>query len=128
MSDTSFGFGAARQKRTDKSKEPSPKERRLNLGDLKERPPLAPEDTGTIDKVDQVAERVGFPSREATARPEPDQPLRRKGRKIRAKGQVNIQGPKEVLAQFIQYCEDNDLAYWEAIEKMLAENRQNPKL
>jgi len=133
MSDTSFGFGAARKKRSGKSKEPSPKEsspseRRLNLGDLKGRRPLAPEDAETIAKVDQVAERVGFPSREATPAQESDQPLRRRTRKSRPKAQLNIQGPKEVLSDFIQYCEENDISYWEAIEQMLAKNRQTPKL
>lgn len=133
MSDNAFGFGAARKKRSEKTKEPSPKEpspseRRLNLGDLKGRRSLAPEDAETIAKVDLVAEKAGFPSREATPAQEPDQPLRRKRRKSRPKAQLNIQGPKDVLTEFIQYCEENDISYWEAIEQMLAKNRQTPKL
>tara|TARA_R110002073_G_scaffold320632_1_gene496147 strand:+ start:825 stop:1112 length:288 start_codon:yes stop_codon:yes gene_type:complete len=88
-----------------------------------------PIDEETLAKTDEVAEETGFPSREAledaviAESTGEEEGLRRK-RKSKPKGQLNVQGPKDVLEKFIAYCDEADLSYWEGIEQLLKKVRR----
>jgi len=63
---------------------------------------------------------LGFVPREGTAQPAPRagrKPGRRKGE---PKTQILISGPARVIDAFRDYCEADELTYWEAIERWLS--------
>ena len=72
---------------------------------------------GIRQKSDAVAKAHGFTSRE------PAQPvLLKKRRRVQHEepvDQLSIRGPVRVLNGFIDYCEANQLSYWEAMEQLV---------
>ena len=123
---SNFGFGDARKKKGTDQEKASPDRRKLALEGFKPKTGQPPVDEVTLAETDKVAEESGFPSREAksiensleNSSQEPS--LRRKRKsKARAKGQLNIQGPKDTLEKFIDFCDTAELSYWEGIEQLL---------
>jgi len=70
---------------------------------------------------DRLAEGLGFTSREQSARPVVLK-KRRRVHHTEPVDQLSIRGPVRVLNQFIEHCEHHNLAYWEALEKLLDTN------
>jgi hypothetical protein len=72
--------------------------------------PASPPAMEEATKVDQVAERHDFVSREPAQRIQIQrEPL----------DQVLLKGPLSVISRFKLYCQDNRLSYWRGIDELL---------
>ena len=75
------------------------------------------------DLADRIAKSQGFTSREAAAAPAAPVLMKKRRRIQHAEpvDQLSIRGPVRVLNDFIDYCEDNKLSYWEGMERLVSE-------
>jgi len=75
---------------------------------------------------DRLAKSQGFTSREAAPAPAPVPAapmLMKKRRRVQHAepvDQLSIRGPVRVLNDFIDYCEEHKLSYWEGMERLVA--------
>lgn len=128
---STFGFDRGKRKKEEGSSSEKPGDRSLELSGFTTKTNTPPIEEKTLREADAVAADVGFPSREPSppeAETEPPQPvpplLRRKRAPSRPKGQLNIQGPADVLQEFIEYCEENNVTYWEALEQLVPKKKR----
>lgn len=71
---------------------------------------------GRAEMADKVAKSLGFESREQKTLV---LKKRRRTHHDEAVDQLSIRGPVRVLNDFITYCENEHLSYWEAMERLL---------
>ncbi|AQU89373.1 hypothetical protein D3W54_15940 (plasmid) [Komagataeibacter medellinensis] len=63
----------------------------------------------TLEKVDRVAEKLGFASREG----------RKRRNAVGPTMPVNVKLPEDTYNAFLKFCDDNELTYRKGIEKLL---------
>lgn len=76
-----------------------------------------PEALGVKSKLaslDRVAEKHGFPSRQA-----PEEKLVRRRRDVGPSAQLNVKCPIPIYNRFIRFCDQERLSYWEGLERLL---------
>ncbi|HQT89961.1 MAG TPA: hypothetical protein PK677_15710 [Acidiphilium sp.] len=101
MSDDTFGFGKAGA---------GPLSKRL----AQIKPSGDNERAATdLQAIDEAGQRAGFTSREPG--PAPFRRVKTIGPTI----QLNTRAPEDVAIRFIQFCEQNRLAYWEGILELM---------
>ena len=107
MSDT-FGFEEAAAKKTTK-------DRLANI-----RPSSEPAREVSIQRIDAIADRAGFPSREALPMPTATRSLpRRKKKNDEPRVHFHMHIPETEAAAFIKFCDDNRYSYWEALTELM---------
>lgn len=95
-------------------------------------PTPIPEDDGeVIARADRAAADLGFvhrPASPAAAAPQPPAPvyapaprLQRKQKELEPRGQLTVRGTMRSLKRFIDYCDEQELSYGEAIDRLLDE-------
>lgn len=95
----------------------------LGLGNLSEFEPApdtprpAPTPVADRQAIDAVGRELGFVKASIPTQV-PRRARRNAGEQLH---QVNIRGPVSVMARFIAYCDDERIAYWEAIDALLRE-------
>ena len=94
----------------------------LGLGSLDEfvpktREQTAPHDRAERQAVDDTAREHGFTKASIPAMP-PRRARRSSGEQLH---QINIRGPVSVMARFVTYCDDERIAYWEALDRLMSE-------
>lgn len=76
------------------------------------------------DLVDRLAKSQGFTSREAAPTFVEAAPIlmkkRRRVHHAEPVDQLSIRGPVRVLNEFIDYCDEYKLSYWEGLERLVA--------
>lgn len=108
---TTFGFGG--------KKEGQGNETLAKLAKIKPQPEtVAPVVADQIERVDRMAEQRGFVSREAKVR----LPDRRKKIEGNTVG-INMRAPEDVARDFIQFCDEHRLSYWEGIAELMRRDR-----
>lgn len=77
------------------------------------KPAAEPEPEIPVEKLDEVAERHGFVSREPVTRVE----------KVRKKNQIQdtvyVRGPLEMTNRFKEFCNENGYSYGEGLEALM---------
>lgn len=77
------------------------------------KPAIEPEPEIPVEKLDEVAERHGFVSREPVTRVE----------KVRKKNQIQdtvyVRGPLEMTNRFKEFCNENGYSYGEGLEALM---------
>lgn len=77
------------------------------------KPTAEPEPDIPVEKLDELAERHGFTSREPIARVE----------KVRKKNQIQdtvyVRGPLEMTNRFKEFCNENGYSYGEGLEALM---------
>lgn len=104
MADDIFGFGTAKPSTADRLKSVRPAEPRAEP---------APAD---LARIDAVAERAGFSSREQQA---PPAVAYRRKKDIGPTTAINMRAPQRVAVPFIKFCEENRYSYWEGVEELM---------
>jgi hypothetical protein len=95
----------------------------LGLGSLhefapSERTPAPPaQDRAERDAVDATAREHGF-TKTSIPVAVPRRARRASGEQLH---QINIRGPISVMARFVDYCDAERIAYWEALDRLLTE-------
>jgi hypothetical protein len=106
MSDE-FGFGAAKPKALTADK----------LKNIKPQPSHEQDREVPLDRLDRVAEKAGFTSREPqqVAAPRIDRRRKDAGPFVA----INTRAPVRVAEPFQRYCDNNRFSYWEGIEELM---------
>tara|TARA_B100000749_G_scaffold249273_1_gene213709 strand:+ start:345 stop:671 length:327 start_codon:yes stop_codon:yes gene_type:complete len=84
------------------------------------RPKPEPE---VMDKAVEAGRGLGFVSRDPSAAKAPPPPKRKGGRRPSKEplDKIFISGPQRVTDAFRDYCERNDMSYWEALDHLMKE-------
>ena len=102
MSESDYGFGAARKSTSEKLKNIRPSDDTLGAG---------PSD---LDRADAAGAALGFVPREI-----PRAPILRRRKEIGPTIAINMRVPEAVAAKFINFCEQNRMSYWEGVEELM---------